>query len=198
MPKLTKEELKEIEEYIKSFPEEEREEKLKEITSKLSQESQCPFCLMSEGKINTTKIYEDENFLAVLEINPANTGHTLLFPKRHIKYLSELTEQETVALIKIIKKLNYSLSKLSNGVSTIINEGEYPGQKFYHLTLNLIPRSKKDDVIISWKGKEVKDLEKTKEKIIENFPEERPRIEEQPVDEERIRRELKKFKKRLP
>src|SRR3989344_73698 len=102
MPKLTKEELKEIEEYIKSFPEEEREEKLKEITSKLSQESQCPFCLMSEGKINTTKIYEDENFLAVLEINPANTGHTLLFPKRHIKSFSELNEQETEDIVRIL------------------------------------------------------------------------------------------------
>src|SRR3989344_1009991 len=99
MPKLTKEQLKQIEEHIKTLHEEEREPKLKEIMSQLEDMPvECPFCLMSKNKIETTKIYEDQDFLAVLEINPANKGHTILMPKRHIKSISNLTEEESEKL----------------------------------------------------------------------------------------------------
>ncbi len=198
MPKLTKEQLAQIQEYIQSLPEEEREEKLKEIMSQYEQELQCPFCLMSDNKIKITKIYEDENFMAVLEINPANDGHTILFPKRHIRSFHELNEQETETISKIIKKISHSLLQLSEGVTIVESEGKVTGQKFDHLVINLIPRIKKDSIDIEWKSKQTKpeDLEKMQQKILENYPVEKPKP--QPVDEDNLKREFLKLKKRTP
>ena len=197
MPKLTKEQLKQIEDYIKSLPEEEREEKLKEVLAQFDQEPQCPFCLMSENKIQTTKLYEDEDFLAVLEINPANNGHTILFPKRHIKSLVELNDQETERLTKIIKKLVYSLSKLSEWINILESEGQ-TDQKFDHLIINLIPRKKNDQVSVEWQPKKAtpEELEKVREQIVKNYPVEKSKP--QPVDEDKIKKEFSKLKKRLP
>ncbi len=199
MPKLTKEQLEQIQEYLQSLPEEERESKAKEIISQFEEEQpQCPFCLMSEGKIKITKIYEDANFLAALEINPANKGHTLLFTKRHIKSVQQLNEQETEDIGKIIKKITIALSSTSEGVNIIGSEGKSAGQKFDHLVINIIPRTKDDTVNIVWQGKQVKEeeLNKTREKIIENFPQEKPKSE--PIDEDRLKREFYKTKKKQP
>src|SRR3972149_9691288 len=44
---------------------------------------QCIFCEIIEGKISTNKIAENEQALAVLEINPISKGHSLVIPKQH-------------------------------------------------------------------------------------------------------------------
>ena len=201
MPKLTQEQLKQIEDYIKTLPEQEREPKLREILAQLEndQPQQCPFCLMSENKIKTTKIYEDETFLGVLEINPANKGHTLLFTKRHIKSLSQSNDQETEEVMRIVKKLSTAISKIFEGINILVSEGQVSGQKFEHLVINLIPRMKEDQVTINWQPMQQKpeDLEKIKEQIVKNFPQvEKPKP--QPVDEDEVKRSFSRLKKRLP
>ena len=199
MAKLTEQQLAQIQEYLKSLPEEERETKAKEIMSQFEeQEPQCPFCLMSEGKIKTTRLYEDENFIAVLEINPANKGHTIIFTKRHIKSYSQLNEQETESLTKIIKKISIALSMMAEGVNVLESEGKTAGQRFDHFTINIIPRTKDDQVKIIWQPQKSSesDLEKVKQEIIENIPKEKPK--EVPVDEEKIKKHFTKIKKRLP
>lgn len=199
MPKLTKEQLDQIQEYIQSLPEEEREPKLKEVMSQFDQPEgppQCPFCLMSEGKIPTTKVYEDENFLGVLEINPANNGHTILFTKRHIKSFSELSTDESENIGKIIKKLSISLLSISEGLNILDSEGKASGQRFEHFVINLIPRLKEDSVKIGWQGKQSNEAElnKVRETIIQAIPKEKPKAV--PVDEDKLKTEFYKLKKR--
>ncbi len=200
MSKLTKEQLQEIQEYITTLPEEEREPKLKEIVSKFENEvPQCPFCLMAEGKIKTTTIYEDELFLAVLEINPANLGHTILITKSHRKVISELNEQETEKLAKVIKKISIGVSSISNNINIIYSEGQLAGQRFDHFMFNIIPRLKEDSVKIAWQPKQTKEeeLTKIKQKIIDNFPKEKPK-EKPKIDTDSIKEAFQKSKKRLP
>ncbi len=199
MPKLTKEQLEQIQEYIQSLPEEEREPKLKEVMSQFDQQEgppQCPFCLMSENKIPTTRVYEDENFLGVLEINPANSGHTLLFTKRHIKSFSEFSDSECEHIGKIIKKLSTALLSNSEGLNIIDSEGKNSGQKFDHFVINLIPRFKDDSVKINWQGKQSNEgeLNKVRETIIQSIPKEKPKPI--PVDEDKLKTEFYKLKKR--
>ena len=43
----------------------------------------CIFCKIVKKEIPSTIIYEDDNFLAFLDIAPANKGHTLVIPKEH-------------------------------------------------------------------------------------------------------------------
>ncbi len=47
----------------------------------------CTFCLIVSGKIPTNKVYEDENFLAFLDINPQSPGHVQVIPKKHYRWV---------------------------------------------------------------------------------------------------------------
>ncbi len=51
--------------------------------------SDCIFCKIIAGEIPSTKVYEDENFFAFLDIHPLNPGHTLLVPKKHLEWVND-------------------------------------------------------------------------------------------------------------
>ena len=184
MAKLAKEQLEQIQEYINSLPENERESKLKEIEKELEETPQCPYCLMTENKIKTTRVYENQNFMAVLEINPAVPGHTLLFTKKHIKNFTSLSIEETEEFSKILKKLESSLLSLYGSSTIIISDGLNSGNRFDHFITNLIPRQKDDQVIINWKGAKSDDevLKAIQQKILEGIPKEKPKEPEPPKD----------------
>ena len=50
-------------------------------------EEDCVFCKIVEGKIPSTKVYEDDEVLAFKDINPIAPIHILIIPKKHIKSL---------------------------------------------------------------------------------------------------------------
>ena len=47
----------------------------------------CIFCKIANGEIPSATIYEDEDFRAFLDLNPATRGHALLVPKDHFANL---------------------------------------------------------------------------------------------------------------
>ncbi len=50
----------------------------------------CVFCKIVEGKIPAEKVYEDNEFLAFLDIHPLSPGHTLIIPKKHYRWVWDL------------------------------------------------------------------------------------------------------------
>jgi len=50
----------------------------------------CVFCQIVAGKIPCYKIYEDDQFLAFLDIAPFVYGHTLVIPKKHYRWVWDL------------------------------------------------------------------------------------------------------------
>ena len=50
----------------------------------------CIFCKIVKGEIPSHKVYEDENFLAFLDINPQSPGHTQVIPKKHYRWVWDL------------------------------------------------------------------------------------------------------------
>lgn len=152
---LSEEQLKEIEQILLSIPAEKREEKLKELIpeeelKEIASQKQCPFCLIAENKIQAFKIYETNSTLAVLDINPANPGHILIFPKKHSPFPSEEEMKDIISishkLIKNSKNQNFNI------ISSI---GQLAGQRIDHFILNLIPRFEKDNLNFFWQSKKV-------------------------------------------
>ena len=47
----------------------------------------CIFCKIVSGEIPATKVYEDEDFLAFLDIHPQTPGHTQVIPKAHCRWV---------------------------------------------------------------------------------------------------------------
>lgn len=52
----------------------------------------CIFCKIVKGEIPSYKVYEDENFLAFLDINPQSPGHTQVIPKDHHRWVWDVPE----------------------------------------------------------------------------------------------------------
>ena len=49
--------------------------------------NECIFCKIVNGDIPSYKVYEDEEFLAFLDVRPLNPGHTLVVPKQHYRWV---------------------------------------------------------------------------------------------------------------
>ncbi len=47
----------------------------------------CVFCKIIRGEIPAYRVYEDESFIAILDINPLNPGHTMVIPKVHYRWI---------------------------------------------------------------------------------------------------------------
>ena len=45
----------------------------------------CLFCKIIAGQIPCFKVFEDDETLAFMDINPVNEGHTLVIPKLHFE-----------------------------------------------------------------------------------------------------------------
>jgi histidine triad (HIT) family protein len=73
---------------------------------------ECIFCKIVEGEVPAYTIYEDEHFMAFLDINPWVEGHTLVIPKDHYRWVWDVPNPDdyfkvTVELANHLKeKLN--------------------------------------------------------------------------------------------
>ena len=106
----------------------------------------CIFCKIAKGEIPSSKVYEDEDFYAFLDISPANKGHTLVIPKLHVARLEELNFEDCEALFKSVYELVSVIQEAVNAPSTTIaiNNGVESGQEVQHVHVHIIPRFKND------------------------------------------------------
>lgn len=72
----------------------------------------CVFCKIVKGEIPSHKVYEDENFLAFLDINPQSPGHTQVIPKKHYRWVWDVPN--TGEYFEIAKKVAKAQGKAFN------------------------------------------------------------------------------------
>lgn len=106
----------------------------------------CIFCKIADGELESEKIYETENVIAFLDINPKAPGHSLVIPKKHGKTLTELENELIAEVFRVTKKVErlLNLSIKPDAFTVGINEGEASGQEIPHLHVNIIPRFEDD------------------------------------------------------
>lgn len=112
----------------------------------------CIFCLIANGQIPSNTVYEDEDFRAILDLNPAQKGHTLLLPKEHCANLFELPEDLAAKVLPAAKKIAAAVKEATgaDGVNLVQNNGEAAGQTVNHFHLHIIPRFDGDDALPLW------------------------------------------------
>lgn len=104
----------------------------------------CIFCKIIKGEIPSTKVYEDKNTIAFLDINPIKPGHLLVAPKEHAETVEEISEKSLTEAIKVTKKLISILDQLNDGTNIGLNNKTAAGQLVPHVHFHLIPRNKGD------------------------------------------------------
>ena len=100
----------------------------------------CIFCKIIKGEIPSRKFYEDDLMIVIADIEPKAKKHYLAIPKKHYKFLSEMTEQDAADLSKCIRKIGEIAPSLGleNGYRFIINQGDDGDQTVPHLHIHLI------------------------------------------------------------
>src|SRR5262249_10238106 len=103
----------------------------------------CIFCAIVAGKAPAIRIFEDETYLAILDVRPFTRGHTLVIPKRHTVDLAD-TPAETVAGMMTIGQRIARAPRASglhaDGNNVLINDGRAAFQTVFHIHLHVVPR----------------------------------------------------------
>lgn len=131
--------------------------------------SSCVFCRIISGEIPAQKVFENEWTLAFLDINPASKGHTLVVPKNHYEFLSQIPEVEYVSFMKDVQKILKAFTKYTDAVNVLQNNGKDAGQLVPHVHIHIIPRRPGDGIKIeTWRAHHDPDLEKV-QKVIQSL-----------------------------
>jgi histidine triad (HIT) family protein len=104
-------------------------------------EKDCLFCKIASGQMDTEFLYENDQLVVFRDINPHAPVHLLVVPKRHIRSINDLAEDDGTLLAEMVmvakemaKKENVNLS----GYKLLFNVEKGGGQVIFHLHLHLI------------------------------------------------------------
>ena len=101
---------------------------------------ECVFCKIRKGEIPSTKLYEDEEFMIIKDINPQAKVHLIAIPTEHVPYIDMMTDHGTALLGKIMGKISHMQQELglTNGYRLLINQGEDAGQTVNHVHIHIL------------------------------------------------------------
>ena len=106
----------------------------------------CIFCRIVEGVIPSTRVYEDKDVLAFMDISPVVKGHTLVIPKAHFNALMDTPAETLAKLIAVVRKIGMAQVQGLNadGINVAQANGTLAGQIVPHIHFHVIPRFKHD------------------------------------------------------
>ncbi len=101
------------------------------------------FTKIINGEIPAYKIAENDEFLAILDVNPNTQGHTLCIPKEETNKIFEMDEEAYLGLMKFSRNIARALEKAVPckrvGVAVV-------GLEVPHVHVHLIPLHDMDDM----------------------------------------------------
>ena len=130
----------------------------------------CIFCKIINGAVPSSKVFEDEDFIAFLDIMPLNKGHTLVVPKKHCETIDDMPEQILAKIGPALKTLSRAVAAAAGatGVNLILSNGKTAGQLVPHFHFHIIPRREGDGLHFDTHRKKYagNEMEQYRDKII--------------------------------
>lgn len=113
----------------------------------------CVFCKLRDGQIPSMKIFEDDKTLAFMDINPLNSGHSLVITKTHAANLFEAELDDLQAAIATAQRVALAIRDglKPDGLNMLQANGAAAFQSVPHFHLHLIPRWNNDGKGFDWK-----------------------------------------------
>jgi histidine triad (HIT) family protein len=106
----------------------------------------CVFCAIVAGESPAIRIYDDDGYLAILDIRPFTRGHTLVLPKRHTTDLTDTPPETLATLVTIGQRVARAAraTELADATHIAINDGPAAFQTVPHIHLHVVPRRNGD------------------------------------------------------
>ncbi|MGH3560399.1 MAG: HIT family protein [Mycobacterium sp.] len=111
----------------------------------------CRFCAIAAGEAPAVRIYEDDDYLAILDIRPFTRGHTLVLPKRHTVDLTDTPPETLADMVAIGQRIAKAAraTELADATNIAINDGRAAFQSVLHIHLHVLPRRNGDKLSVA-------------------------------------------------
>jgi histidine triad (HIT) family protein len=121
----------------------------------------CIFCDIVAGEIPGYTVYEDDEVLAFLDVNPVASGHTLVVPKAHRERFTDLSAAETAAVFTAAREVAGAVERAlePDGYNLLQTNGAAAGQEVFHSHVHVVPRTAGDDVRLDFQQGDLDDEE---------------------------------------
>ena len=111
----------------------------------------CIFCRIVAGEIPSARVYEDDAFIAFLDIRPINRGHVLIVPRVHIDRLTDLPGDVLAREMPLAARIARAVLAATGATdfNLLNSNGAAAGQEVFHHHLHVIPRRPGDGMKLS-------------------------------------------------
>ncbi len=105
----------------------------------------CKYC-SPMYQFSSRIILSNKHWVANFDNHPKNPGHMKLISKKHRISLEELTDEELISFLSILREAKSLIRSKHNpdGWNIGYNEGKAAGQTVFHLHFHIIPRYEGD------------------------------------------------------
>lgn len=107
----------------------------------MSTNEDCLFCKIVDGRIPSTKVYEDDHLFAFRDLNPQAPTHVLVIPKRHFATAADLAAADpTLAgeLLTGAHRVAEADGIAESGYRLVFNSGKDAQQTVHHVHCHVI------------------------------------------------------------
>jgi histidine triad (HIT) family protein len=101
----------------------------------------CIFCKIIAGDIPSKRVFEDDQCIALRDINPIAPTHLLVVPKRHIETMNDLQQADELLaghLLRIGAQLAHTERIDGSGYRLVFNTNRDAGQTVFHIHLHVM------------------------------------------------------------
>ena len=100
------------------------------------------FARLLRGEIPSYRVYEDEHTVAIMDVMPQGTGHTLVLPKAPSRNLLDADPETFAPLFATVQKVAAAVKKAFAADGVVVMQFNEPaaGQTVFHLHVHIIPR----------------------------------------------------------
>ena len=101
----------------------------------------CTFCKIIKGEKSADFLYKDESLVVFKDIRPHAPVHLLIVPRKHIRSMNGLTEQDKDIVLNMMlkaKEIAKQESIADSGYRLVFNVERGGGQYIFHLHLHLL------------------------------------------------------------
>lgn len=104
----------------------------------------CTFCQIASGELDAHLVYDDDSFVAFLDLRPIFPGHTLLIPRAHHETLPDLPGDLVGPFFRVTQRVAVAVPEAMGAVGTFVAINNVVSQSVPHLHVHVVPRRPKD------------------------------------------------------
>jgi histidine triad (HIT) family protein len=105
----------------------------------VNQMDECVFCKIIKKELPSYSVFEDENYIAFLDIRPMNPGHTLVVPKEHFRWVWDIPE-----IGRYFETVTRIAKALQKTTKTEWIAADVAGMGVAHAHVHVVPRFPQD------------------------------------------------------